>query len=218
MFAQFKNVVESFAQNNPASPTGGSSATRSNSVNAASSPANRQRTGSQERPTPARTSSLDSRPKLSLEDRLKATISVGGPASTSLPNIVSIDPRGQTPIFDPTKISLPESPPPSPTNAGFDACLPRVSSGYAEPSLPAERPTEVSTTNTDVVTNSVQGIESNRDTTARSHPDEPLGISASSSDDSQSNVKLLQEKLKLIEKKFAGKQVILKQDLALTLV
>src|SRR6201986_5216558 len=123
MFAQFKNVVESFAQNNPPNSSGGSSATRGNSLNAAPSLANKQRTGSQEGSTPARTSSLDSRPTLSLEDPLKATSSGGGSAATSLPNILSIGPRSQTPTFDPTKTPLPESLPSSPTNAGFNAHL-----------------------------------------------------------------------------------------------
>jgi hypothetical protein len=110
MFAQFKNVVENFAQQGP-NTSNSSPNSRSNAASPSPSASQSKLASTFDQRTPKRTASLDSRPKLSLEDRLKAA--AGRSNSTDVPAARSKY-SSSPPPTEPANIPLPLSPPSSP--------------------------------------------------------------------------------------------------------
>jgi hypothetical protein len=205
MFAQFKNVVESFAQPNATN-------VRGSSGNLSLSPEAKQRTGSSERSTPARTSSLDSRPKLSLEDRLRATVTISGTNNTSTQDLATNVTQNHTPL-DPTRIPLPLSPPSSPTNTDF------IKTTFTDPliglsmkdghhSLDDQPLIHPSASDEPIAMASIypEHLSSSQNVAGPSS-EVPQKDSTSSGDGEHDNVNLLRDKLKLIEMKFASESI-----------
>lgn len=212
MFAQFKNVVESLAQPGPSNANSTGSSTRSNSGSPSSS--TKARTAdSSGKPSPRRTSSSDSRSrsKLTLEDRLKATIAGGNSLEPSPEHSENITRNPTPPAAEPTEVPLPLSPPSSPTAApsipysfpdplqdhALHNAAAATDSTNAQPLPPETDATKVSEAGS-------QENESESMVSSISGPIKDELLEPGSLIEEQVDIEQVQMKLKLLEKRFAG--------------
>jgi hypothetical protein len=205
MFTQLKNAVENLSQQSPSSSSSTNSNTR---TNVAFSPllANKPKSEASgtEQHAVKRTPSADSRsrPKLSLEDRLRASFNSGGASIASSPSISETISRAPSPA-NPAAIPLPLSPPPSPmelSSVAHRSADALHSVGISNPPFSGESsedhplsPEPDDTREPDnpaPVTNVPLTTQSHTD--GGPHVQEPVALEQ------------LQMKLKLLEKRFAG--------------